>query len=324
MLKGAICPILDVSFGEAVARSTLTETAKRKADNSLSSHDFIELWNIIIDLAGPRFDPLSLGRKMANGPLVPILLAFTCAPNLRVGLQRMARYKALFGPVIMVLSEGRDGLRLDFRGETDDIDLPASMAVPMSIFIVEKARNHSAREINPVYIALPPSLLNASEAEAYFHCRPVPSDVTALRFTDKQAKLPFISQNEALWLEVERELESQVQEQNASRPFHLEVETAIRTQIYAGPTHVEAICDMLGISRSTLQRRLREDGYGFQEILDRVRFGLAIRFLTRSEFSISEISRMVGFLDPKSFFRAFKQKFGKTPEQYREQNTGRQ
>jgi len=322
ILKAATCPILDVSFNDAIRRSGLTDASKHKAEVSATSHDFVELWNAIIDLAGAQFHPLSLGRKMANGPLVPIILACACAPNVQVALERVARYKALFGPVLMVISQRRKRLRIEFRPETDDIVLPGSLTVPMSIIVVEKVRNHSARQIDPVFLALPESELSADEAEAYFGCRPVISDVVALEFTEKDAKTRFISENEALWLEVERELEQLLQERNSARPFHTEVEIAIRTQLYSGPVHVEAICSTLRVSRSTMQRRLRDEGHTYQAILDRVRFDLAERYLTKSEFGMRDISRMIGFLDPKSFFRAFKQRFGQTPEEYRAEHSG--
>jgi len=323
IVKTATCPILDVSFEEAIAISGLSVRAKRKAELSVTSRDFVDLWNAVVKLAGSRYHPLTLGRKMANGPLAPIFLACTCASNLRIGLERVARYKALFGPVVMVVSNDRKRLRLDIRPETDDLDLPASLTTPMSIFVVEKARNHSARQINPVFVSLPARELGVAEAEAYFGCRPKTSEIVSLEFTEKDAETRFISQNEALWRDVERELEHLLQERNAALSFHAQVEAAIRTQLYSGPTHVEAVCNVLGVSRSTMQRRLREEGYTFHDVLNRVRFDLATRYLTKSDFSMSEISRMIGFMDPKSFFRAFRRKYGQTPEEYRSRNAGR-
>jgi len=317
VLKGATCPILDVSFTEAVAKSGLSDLAKAKAEISLATRDFVDLWNSVIHLAGSSFNPLSLGRKMANGPLIPIFLACSCAPNLRVGLERLARYKALFGPVIMVVSNNRNGLRVEFMPEDEDVELPVSMAVPMSIFVVEKARNHTARQINPLVVTLPASQLDTTEAETYFGCAPQISNTAALEFTEKDASTRFISENEVLWKDVEAELEILLKERNATLFFHEKVEAAIRSQLYLGPTHVEAVCNVLGVSRSTLQRRLLEEGHSFQAILDRIRFDLATRYLAKSDFSVSEISRMIGFMDPKSFFRAFKREFGQTPEDYR-------
>ena len=142
-----------------------------------------------------------------------------------------------------------------------------------------------------------------------------------MEFTERDARTPFISENDALWKDVESELELLLRERNATLPYNAKVEAEIRSQLYLGPTHVESVCNVLGISRSTLQRRLAEEGFTFQEILDRIRFELATRYLSKSDFSMSEISRMIGFMDPKSFFRAFKRKYGQTPEEYRSLNS---
>lgn len=128
VLVGAICPILDVSFDEAVLRSNLSVTAKSRAHLSLSAYDYIDLWDIIIDLAGPKFDPFALGKLMANGPLIPIFLAYTCAPNLRVGLERLGQYKVIFGPVTLVVSTVSEGkTRVEVIPEFNDLTLPASV-----------------------------------------------------------------------------------------------------------------------------------------------------------------------------------------------------
>jgi AraC-like DNA-binding protein len=75
----------------------------------------------------------------------------------------------------------------------------------------------------------------------------------------------------------------------------------------------------MGMSRSTFQRVLKQENTSYQEILDKVRLDLAIRYLSKSNLQPSKISSLVGFSDPKSFHRAFKTWMKKTPEEYRAQ-----
>jgi AraC-like DNA-binding protein len=50
------------------------------------------------------------------------------------------------------------------------------------------------------------------------------------------------------------------------------------------------VCAELGVSRRTLQRRLRDEATTFQEILDTTRKDLALRYLTKSTLANEEIS----------------------------------
>lgn len=71
----------------------------------------------------------------------------------------------------------------------------------------------------------------------------------------------------------------------------------------------------LGLSTRTLQRRLKEEGTSFQRTLDEVRTELARHYLKNSSMSGAEISFLLGFEDPNSFFRAFQRWTGKTPRE---------
>ena len=80
---------------------------------------------------------------------------------------------------------------------------------------------------------------------------------------------------------------------------------------------MDHVARKLAISKRTLQRRLREDGATFQEVLADVREALARHYLQRTTLSGAEISYLLGFEDPNSFSRAFHAWTGKTPEQLR-------
>ncbi len=82
---------------------------------------------------------------------------------------------------------------------------------------------------------------------------------------------------------------------------------------------MEAICEELGVSRSTMQRQLAAEGQAYQSILNRVRRDLAVRYLTKSTLSQSQVAGLLGFADPKSFQRAFKSWTGKPPERFRQE-----
>ena len=80
---------------------------------------------------------------------------------------------------------------------------------------------------------------------------------------------------------------------------------------------MDAVSAKLRASTRTVQRRLKEEGGSFQHVLNRTREDLAIHYLKTSTMSGAEISFLLGFEDPNSFFRAFHAWTGDTPEKMR-------
>ena len=77
------------------------------------------------------------------------------------------------------------------------------------------------------------------------------------------------------------------------------------------------IAAQLGMSERTLQRRLKEEGTSFQEILDNTRHYLARELLRNTALALGDVAAQLGFAEPSAFFRAFKKWEGCTPGQYR-------
>ena len=77
------------------------------------------------------------------------------------------------------------------------------------------------------------------------------------------------------------------------------------------------ICGRMKLSRSTLLRRLDDEGITFQSLLDETRKELAIRYLVKSDLTNQQIAHLVGYRDPNAFQRAFRKWTGMTPQDLR-------
>ncbi|MGB5063950.1 MAG: AraC family transcriptional regulator [Candidatus Competibacter sp.] len=80
----------------------------------------------------------------------------------------------------------------------------------------------------------------------------------------------------------------------------------------------ESLATELHVSPRTLHRQLQEEGTSLQALKNEVRRDRAIDLLNRTTRPIKQIALGVGFLNEKSFSRAFKQWTGTTPESIRE------
>jgi len=84
-----------------------------------------------------------------------------------------------------------------------------------------------------------------------------------------------------------------------------------------GEVTIDKLASKLNISRRTLQRRLSDRDTNFLSILQEVRSKVALRYLSDSRLSITEIAFLLGYADQGSFSSAFKSWHGVSPRDYR-------
>lgn len=85
----------------------------------------------------------------------------------------------------------------------------------------------------------------------------------------------------------------------------------------SGSVTEEKIAASLHMSVRTMQRKLKEEGVSFKEMLNSTRQELANQYMENSRLSVNEITYLLGFSDPANFSRAFKRWHGVPPSQYR-------
>jgi AraC-like DNA-binding protein len=102
-----------------------------------------------------------------------------------------------------------------------------------------------------------------------------------------------------------------------SGTWRLKVENAIAPLLPHGQAAIAEVAQRLGVSRRTLARRLASEGHTFGEILDRLRFDLAKRYLHERDLQISNVGWLLGYQETSAFYHAFRRWTGRTPTQVR-------
>ena len=78
-----------------------------------------------------------------------------------------------------------------------------------------------------------------------------------------------------------------------------------------------AVARELAMSTRAMQRVLNDHGTTFRRLLDEVRNEHARGYLASTSFSDGEVSFLLGFDDPNSFYRAFRSWNGMSPSEFR-------
>lgn len=81
---------------------------------------------------------------------------------------------------------------------------------------------------------------------------------------------------------------------------------------------IRKVAKEMAMSVRTLQNRLSDEGVVFSDLLRDIRERLAKRYLSE-DYTVEQITYLLGFSEPSSFRKAFKKWLGMTPREYREQ-----
>ena len=81
----------------------------------------------------------------------------------------------------------------------------------------------------------------------------------------------------------------------------------------------DGVARLVNLSERTLQRRLAEAGTTFQDLRDRVRADIALKYLRQSSLQAAQVAEILGYSEAAAFTRAFKRQHGLTPSAARAQ-----
>lgn len=130
-------------------------------------------------------------------------------------------------------------------------------------------------------------------------------------------RLPVSHANERLHEALEPYLERQRKERVISDDILPQITRMIASGMSSGNLSLVEISEQMGVSRRTLQRRLKDQGIEFSSLIEDVRRELALAYMQGSDYSVTEISLLVGYSESSSFTRAFRRWTGQSPQQYR-------
>jgi AraC-like DNA-binding protein len=98
----------------------------------------------------------------------------------------------------------------------------------------------------------------------------------------------------------------------------MQVKSKLVERLPSGEISEEMIASAINVSQRSLQRKLKEQGVSFTQLLENTRKDLGLLYVRDPQRSFNEIAYLLGFSEPGNFTRAFKRWYGKSPSKYRE------
>jgi AraC-like DNA-binding protein len=135
---------------------------------------------------------------------------------------------------------------------------------------------------------------------------------------------PFAGHNPELLAILTPALSMALDEIEAQASLPEQVKIVLKRRLASGKPELSDLAEALGLSERTLQRRIGEAGTSFRRLLEASRQELGREMLASGANGTDEIAYLLGYQDTSSFYRAFREWEGVTPNQWREANSGRE
>ncbi|MGD1840627.1 MAG: AraC family transcriptional regulator ligand-binding domain-containing protein [Thermonemataceae bacterium] len=152
----------------------------------------------------------------------------------------------------------------------------------------------------------------AFQAPVYFN-----KPITAIFLDKKQVTAPIITSNYDLLRTLVSFANTKSKQMATEEGFHNAVR---RTLIHMMPTALPSLAQVaasFNVSTRTFQRKLKEEGYTFQSLVDALRQEFAKSYLQDTTLQMADIAYLLGYAEASVFARAFKRWTNQTPQEYR-------
>jgi len=284
----------------------------------LTTEEMFALYGAIYEVSGDPAIGLILGTEERMERYDPIAIAALYTRSYRDALQRIARYKQLVSPEKIQIAERGNECAVQFLWLlTDEIE-PAPLIDCCFSWIVAIGRRGTGRTIHPKRVEFQRPVSHRKMYESHFHC-PVKlgARYNVLVFDKADVDQPFLTHNAELLALVAPQLESELSQQLAQKSLPEQVKGIVKKLLAGQRPTLQDVARELRLSTRTLQRRLTTERAKFQQLMEEARRELAQHYLLHSSLELNETAYLLGYEDANSFFRAFHQWEGTSPDEWR-------
>ncbi len=306
---------IGVNVANVMRRAGLPADLLARGQVWLSEEQFFTFWRAIEDESGDENLPLQLAESFTADAFAPSIFAALVSADLNTAARRLQKYKPLIGPMRLEVA-------IDTASTSIELVWPAGPSGPRTLvlsellFWVALARAGTRQHVVATSMTLPEP---PADIEPYRQYASVirRSSTVSITFSAIDARRPFLTANEGFWHSFEPDLQRRLGELAREATTADRVRAVLLESLPAGDGAMGAVAGRLAMSTRTLHRRLQGEGTSFQRVLDATREALARHYLSNPDLSPGEISFLLGYEETSSFYRAFHQWTGETPERVR-------
>jgi AraC-like DNA-binding protein len=314
------CDRLGLDVTQLLAAAGLARSVVYDPDARIEREQAWALWGEAFARSGDPDLALHAVEALDFGAYKVLDFLAANAPTLGEGLQRIAAYFHLVDAgTLLSAHEGPDSIKFRMTPADPSTTQPRPVVeyTLAAIVLRTRAACGEAYPLQHVDVAYPRPESDA-EHRRIFGCpvgfgRPV----SELSLAPEVWARPVVGAQPALFEILEEHARQRSEQASTAVTIASQVRDLLAEELRGGEPTLKRIGKRLAMSERALQRRLKEHGSSFGELLDAVRAELARAYLKEATVSIGEVGYLLGFDDQSSFSRAFKRWTGASPRAYR-------
>ena len=308
---------------ELLRRSGLSEDQIDDPDRRVPIDKTIRLWRAIANRLDEPDLGLEIGITFQSQEAGVVGYAMQHSDTVRGALTRFVRFaKLLSQRATLALEEDGDRCRIQaihqplvpgFRQPIDE-GIAGFLAV---------IREVSGRPVVPASVHLPydrPADTSAHRRLLGSHLH-FGGDRAAVVLWQRDVEAPTLGADGNLIRYLDELAEVHLAALPQVHSYSARVRQIIWPHLSEGPPPIQQIASELALSTRSLQRRLREEGTSFAEVMDGLRYEKAKLLLQDRKLAVYEVGYLLGYADPSTFHRAFRRWEGTSPTRFRDLTT---
>ena len=292
----------------------------KKPNARLPTSAMVRVWQRAIELSEDPYIALRVAKYFNPTAFSALGMALSTSQHIYDALQRATRYSRIISDSSCTSLKENDeevALTVELKyAKQSQVYYPGVESIFTSMFNLLRTMAGESFNAKAVYFKHA-FMGDITPFEDFFDCPVYFSSLHNQMVFDKQhifSKQLF--SNSALTLTLDEWIEDYLSKFNKIL-ISTQVKEYLLKHVAYGKIDLPSISSALALSTRMLQRKLKEEGTSYSELLDECRQRMALKMIGHNKLPLAEVSYILGFSDQSNISRAFKRWTGTAPNMFR-------
>lgn len=187
----------------------------------------------------------------------------------------------------------------------------------LMVFVLHEMNGLILQELQPEKVNINHDLKDIREYGRIFRCPILDNSKSmSIELPNQYLSIPIITSNYSLQKTLLQQIDNLLKSSPVKGAFQQKIYHYLMANSFLRIQSLGAVAANFNMSSRSLQRKLKNEGITYLEIVEEVRKNLALHYLKSENHQIKDIAYTLGYTESSAFLKAFKRWTGKTPSMY--------